>query len=195
MSFTDNTPEFQAGADKQDTSFPEFRMEAVKNNFESVRQGRPVFEEKEFITIRVPGDRKTEWSGPVKDEHRRRWPRHYAAFKSEQEAPSEGMPLSEWPAVTRSQVLELASANVKTIEQLAKLPDDLLNKAVNMGGFHLREKAQRWIEQANGAEPMERLAAENAELKDKLAVMKADQDDLKRRVDELLAAKPAKEVT
>ncbi len=189
MSFIDTTPDFQAGAKDQDTAYPEFRMQPVQNNFESARQARPVFEEKEFVHIFVPGDRKSEWDGHVKPEHRQRWPRHYAAFKASQEMPTEGTPLAEWPAVTRSQVLELAAANVKTVEQLAGLPDDLLSKAVSMGGLGLREKALRFLEFAKGAAPMEALAAENADLKSKMAAMQADHEDLKRRVNEMSAAK------
>jgi len=186
MSFTD-TPDFMTNAADKDTSFPEFRMEPVKNNFKSDRDGKPVYEETEFVTIRVPGDRKTEWDGQVNDSHRQRWPRQYAAFKAQQEAPTDGTPLKEWPAITRSQVLELAVANCKTVEQLASLPDDLLSKSVSMGGFALRDKAKRWLEQAQGSALTERLAAESAEKDAKMEVMQQEVAALKAALDKLTA--------
>lgn len=188
MSYIDATPDFVTGAEQKDTAFPEFRMEPVKNEFETNRQGKPVYTDVEYVTIRVPGDRKTEWDGKVTDVHRQRWPRHYAAFKAQQEMPSEGMPLKEWAALTRSQVLELAAANVKTVEQLADLPDELLNKAVSMGGFALRDKAKRFLEQAAGAATAERLAAEKQQLEDNMTVMQQTIDALKAQVEKLTAA-------
>jgi phage gp37-like protein len=187
MSFTD-TPDFVTGADKHDTAFPEFSMEPIKNNFRSEREGKPVFEDAEFVTIRVPGDRKTEWHGRVTEEHRRRWPTQYAAFKAQQDAPTEGTPLKEWAALTRSQVLELAAANVKTVEQLAALPDDLLHRAVSMGGFALREKATRFLEQAAGVAVAERLAAEKEEAQANMQVMQQTIDALRSEVEALKKA-------
>jgi hypothetical protein len=185
----DGTPEFQTGAGERDNAIPEFEMRPVKNNFKSEQSGKPVFEEQEFITIRVPGDRKTEWCGRVTEEHKARFPRHYAAFKQQQEAPTEGTPLAEWPAVTRSQVLELAAVHIKTVEQIAELSDDLLNKAVPMGGYALRDKAKRWLEQAAGNAPTEALAAENALLKENQEVMQRQMDEMKKA----LAAMQAKQ--
>ena len=181
MSFRDSTPDFVANAGERDTAFAEFRLEPVKNNFRTEREGKPVFEDIEYVTIRVPGDRKTEWDGRVTAEHRGRFPREYAAFKAQQELPTEGTPLREWAPVTRSQVLELAAANVKTVEQLANLPDDLLNKSVSMGGFALRDKAKRFLDQAAGAAIGERLAAENAEKDAKIG-------DLQQQIDALREA-------
>lgn len=188
MSF-DDTPSFMTGATERDTSFPEFRMEPVLNKFKSDHAGHPVYEEFEFVTIRVPGDRKTEWDGRVNDTHKRRWPQAYAAFKSQQEAPTEGVPLTEWPAITRSQVLELAAANCKTVEQLANLPDEHLNKSVSMGGYALREKAKRYLEQAAGSAVAERLAAEKAVGEAKMEVMQQTIEALKAEVEKLSANK------
>jgi len=189
MSFLDPTPEFQSAAGERDNAIAEFRLEAVKNNFRSEREGKPCFDEVEFVRIVVPGDRKTEWDGRVKDEHRARWPRHYAAFKAQQEAPTEGTPIKEWPPIGRAQAEELAFAHVKTVEQLAELPDELLNKTVSMGGYDLREKARRWLAAAKDSAPMEALAAENKELKANMEVMTQNMADMKRALDGLQAQK------
>lgn len=188
MSFSD-TPDFIPSADKSDTAIPRFYTKPVQNNFKSEQEGRPVFEDRDFVEILVPGDRKTVSDGFVRDEHKRRWPRHYAAFKAQSEIPLDGTPVEQWASITRSQAEELKFAHVRTVEQLAALPDDALNKTMSMGGYALREKAQRHLEALAGSAPMEKLAAENAAKDAKIAAMDAQMKDLLARVDAMTAAK------
>jgi hypothetical protein len=65
------------------------------------------------------------------------------AFEKRVEPPTEGMPLSEWPQITRTQAEELSFMNAKTVEQLASMKDS--NLGAIMGGYALREKAQKWL--------------------------------------------------
>lgn len=178
----DDTPDFDAAADKGDNARPRFYSKPVKNNFKSETEGRQVFEDKEFVEILVPGDRKTVVDTLVKEEHRRRWPREYAAFTAGQETPAEGTPLDEWAAITRSQVEELRFAHVRTVEQLAALPDNALNSTVPMGGYPLREKAQRWLEAQAGNAQTEALAAESARKDEIIAEQKRQYEALLERV-------------
>lgn len=178
----DDAPDFDASADKHDNARPRFYIKSVKNNFRTETEGRPVFEDKEFVEILVPGDRKTVVDTLVKEEHKRRWPREYAAFKAGQEIPIEGTPLEEWPQITRSQVEELKFAHIRTIEQLAGLPDDALNRSVSMGGFALREKAQRHLEALKGSSQTEALAAESARKDEIIADQKRQYEALLQRV-------------
>lgn len=164
MSFTDApdfTPPPQGG--ERDTAFPRFYLEPVQNGPKSTEAGRPVFDDIEFVEINVPGDRKNVVHRRVTEEVRRRWPREYAAFKAQGDIAKEGWPLDEWSGVTRSQVEELKFFKVFTVETLAELPDDALQRVSPMGGFALREKAVRALETAKGAAPAEKLAAELAE--------------------------------
>jgi hypothetical protein len=181
-------PDFDINARDKDNAIPEFKMETLR--LPDV-EGKPHFGEFEFVTIRVPGDRKSEWYGRVTDEHRRRFPRAYNAWKQGLEAPTEGTPLKECAWIGRAQVEELAFAHVKTVEQLAALSDAQLKGAVPMNGYVLREKAQRHLEQIAGAAPNEKLAAENAELKANMAVMQANMDELLKRLSAVEAQKPA----
>lgn len=167
----DDTPDFDANADKNDNARPRFYTKPVKNNFKSETEGRAVFEDKEFVEILVPGDRKTVVDTLIKEEHRRRWPREYAAFKAGLETPVDGTPLEEWASITRSQVEELRFGHIRTVEQLAGLPDASLNNTVPMGGYPLREKAQRWLEAQKGNSQTEALAAESARKDDIIADM------------------------
>lgn len=183
----DDAPAFDANATKGDNARPRFYTEAVQNNFRSQQEGRPIFDEKEFVEILVPGDRKTAWVGQVTDEHRRRWPQLYQAWKAGQEAPEEGYALEQWAGINKAQVEELRFAKVRTVEQLASLPDDALNRCVPMGGWQLREKAQRFLKQMEGSAQTEALAAENASLRETMDLMKAQHEDLIRRLAEMEA--------
>jgi hypothetical protein len=80
----------------------------------------------------------------VRDEHKRRWPREYAAFKAGIEAPLEGTPITEWPAINKAQVQTLQYLNVRTVESLAELTDEQVMK-IGAGGMTLRGKAQAWL--------------------------------------------------
>jgi hypothetical protein len=187
MSF--DTPDFDPKARERDNSRPVFFKEAVQNKSASEAEGRPVFYDREMVRILVPGDRLTESVQIVRDEHRQRWPREYAAFKANEEAPLNGTPISQLPGMTASQVEELKFMKVHTIEDLASLPDELLSKVAPMNGKPLREKAQRWIEAANGAAPMEKLAAENDQLRTMMSEMQARMEAMEKAQ----AAKPAAE--
>lgn len=190
MSFID-TPDFDPDARKKDGAIPRFYIEAKKNNFRSEVEGRPCFDDVEKVEILIPGDRRSTWDGFVKDEHRRRFPREYAAFKQGLEAPVDGTPIAQMPGITASQAQELAFSHIKTIEALAGLPDDLLSKAVGMGGMALREKARRWVEATNGSAPMEKLAAENEQLKGTMAEMQAQMVEMQKAMAALKSPKDA----
>ena len=144
----------------------EFMTKAVKLEFRSKQEGRPVYEDQEFVTILIPGTRGTSAHEPVNDEHRARWPKEYAAFKEGKELPLEGTPLANWPnsSMTRSRVEELAFFNVRTVEQLAAV-DDAAVQRLGMGAWEMRENARKFLDVAkNGTAPLERLVATNATL-------------------------------
>ena len=162
MSETD----FRDPAAPKSPAIPQFFTEPVKMEFKSKQAGRPIFEEREFVRIIIPGDRRSMAVEPVGEEHKGRWPKEYAAFKSGRAAPLEGTPLREWPvsAMTAARAEELAFFNIKTVEQLSALNDAQLQN-LGMGARELRERARLWLAVAkSGAAPLERLQAENERL-------------------------------
>jgi len=165
---------------EKDNTIPRFYLRPVLNNFKSELQGHPVFEEKEYVEIIIPGNRGTTVDTPVKQDHKDRWPQLYARFQSNQEQATEGTPIEEWAAITRSQAEELRYLNIRTVEAMANLDDTALQK-IGMGGFALREKAQRFLEQAAGAAPADALAAKVSEQEATIAVMEQQLKDLLAR--------------
>src|SRR5579871_4014755 len=151
-------------------AIPRFKTEAVHLPFKSKAAGRPIYEDREFVEILIPGDRRSMAVEPVTDEHKARWPDAYAAFRAGREAPLEGTPLADWPnsALTRSRVEELAYFNIRTVEHLAALNDAQL-QALGMGARELREAARAFLEVASkGTGPLERLVVQNLSLQDEV---------------------------
>lgn len=145
-------------------AFPQFFTEPVKLEFQSAQEGRPIYEEREFVRIMIPGDRLSSPVERVSDEHKTRWPAEYKAFKDGLETPVEGVPLREWPQVNHSRVKELAHFNIHTVEQLAGVSDAHLNN-LGMGARELRERAKLFLEvAAKGTGPLDRLMRRNEDL-------------------------------
>jgi hypothetical protein len=186
MTFID-APSFDEHARDKDGAHPRFFMDTRQNKFRSEAEGAPRFDEVEMVEILIPGDRLSTSVQIVNDSHRRRWPKAYAAFKEGQEAPVDGTPLDQLPGMTKARVEELRFFHVRSIEQLAGMPDDLLMKAAPMDGRALRDKAKRWVENAAGAAPAEKLAAENRALTEKMSVMETQMADMKRLMDGMQA--------
>ncbi len=134
--------------------YVEFSMRPVHMPFKSEQAGRPIFEDQAYITIRFPGDKTKTVERPVilEDTDRApsdpaRFPRHWAAFQAQESQVSEGMPITEWPPLTKSQAQELKAINIHTVEQLAHMPDSGCNW---MGARELRKKAIAWLDFAAG---------------------------------------------
>ena len=153
----------QSEADK--SLMVRFFYKNVENKLESQAQGRPVFREKTYIEIRVAGQRDVQACRPVTHADKQRFPRHFEAFEKRMEPPTEGMPLAEWPKITRTQAEELAFMNVKTVEQLASMKDSNLQQFMN--GYKLRDQAVKWLD-TNSAETED---AEKSELKEQVRIL------------------------
>ena len=132
----------QSQADK--SLMVRFFYKNVENVMESQKQGRPVFKEKTYIEIRVAGQRDVQACRPATHADKQRFPMHFEAFEKRVEPPTEGMPLTEWSKITRTQAEELSFMNVKTVEQLASMKDSNLQQFMN--GYKLRDQAAKWLE-------------------------------------------------
>lgn len=151
----------------KDTARPRFYMEAVQNKFKSEQEGRPIFDEREMVEIRIPGDKLSVYVGYVTDAERERWSDIYAAFKRGEARAASGTPLEHWtnPSMTRARVAELKGANILSVEELANVPDNTLPR-LGMGSRELREQARAYLDSAKGGAGNAAMAAEVARLKE-----------------------------
>jgi hypothetical protein len=155
--------------------FVKFGLHPKKNDARSLEAGRPIFDDVEYVEIRVPGDKHNVIHRPVGDSDRRQFARAYQAWKSGAGEQLTGTPLAEWPAVSRSQVEELAYFGVRTVEQLANLSD---GNAQQVGPIQaLKAKALDYVAKAKGNAPLEQMRAE-------LATRDNELETLRRQVTE-----------
>lgn len=157
--------------------YVEFFMEPVKNEEKSTIEGRPIYEDKEYITIRIIGDTKTVRTRPVKFDwdggtppDTERWPRQYQQFKASQTQTVEGTPINEWAMITRSDARSFKDMGIHTVEQLASLGD---NNLTWFGARKMKELAIAYLAQAKNGSGITKLQSENDQLKIELETLKA----------------------
>lgn len=98
----------------------------------------------EMVEIITPGDRLARPVQKVKDDHRKRWQRAYAAFRSGVEPSVQGTPIATWDEIGWQMQIDMRAAGFQTIEQLAGAHDGQMAEIPN--GTLLRKKAQAYVE-------------------------------------------------
>jgi hypothetical protein len=168
--------------------FVRFFWHPRRNDTKSSEEGRPIYEDREYVEITVPGNRDMVVFKPATDMERERFPQHYAAFLNKAAMPNQGTPLSVWPALTKAQVEEMKFFNVHTIEQLADMADAQAQKF--MGIQNLRTRARAFLEETGKSAAAEKLSAELAKRDEEIASLRAQMDEiLKDRAAEKVSVK------
>ena len=185
MIFDDNCPmmmEREFGAPEGVPSVAVgFCLIPSEDKTKSSAAGYPVFREKEYVKIVVPGDKQSEYFQPSKDVDRKRYPLAYQAFKNRESSPvDEGMPIEQWPQVTRSIAMTLKAAGIHSVEALAAVHDGNIGKLGN-NGSELRAKASAFLATAKDSAIATKLAADNKKLMDQISAMQAQIDALGKR--------------
>jgi hypothetical protein len=163
----------------------EFYNHPVLQEFESEKQGRPIYKDVPYISIDFPGDKTKRVCRPVKMDATmvtpsdpQRFPRHWEAFKNQQEQVPIGTPVTEWAPLSKAQALELKGMKIYTVENLASLPDSSLTF---LGARELREKAKNWLESAKTGSISTQVMAQLDKLKADNEIMRQQLADLNAR--------------
>lgn len=175
-----DTAEFSSDAfEKQNDNsgvYARFYLEAVRNEAKSAEEGRPIFEDREFVEIIAAGNSTNIVVKPVRLNEIRRFPKEYAKFKDGEKDQLIGTPLGEIPWMTKSMVEELNHLKVRTLEHLAVLNDDICGRYAGL--YEAKRKAGIWLQAAKEAQPFTRLEAENLELRERLSGMESQMAEL-----------------
>src|SRR5215471_10261548 len=141
-----------------DRLFVIFYMGILRDEQRSVEEGRPIFNDVEHVRIMIPGDKLNIIDRPARDSDRTRFAKQYMAFRQghAEEEQISGTRLTEWPLLSRGQCEELRYLNVRTVEQLATLRDDLLAKVPGLTS--LKHHAQAWLDKAKDAAATAKMA-------------------------------------
>lgn len=160
----------------------------MRDELKSRDAGHDVFVEVEHVRIAVPMDTKSLYFQPATDQHKKRFPLAYAAFKARtagQEA-RVGMPIENWAQISRSLAMTLRAANVHTVEDLAQVHDGNIDRIGD--GRKLRSLAQAFVAQAADGAATAKLAAEKQDLEDRLKAMEQMIADMRKPVEPVIAA-------
>lgn len=153
----------------------EFYQDAEQSLFQTEEKGYPVFIDKIFCKIVIPGDTQQstvkEVKGQQGEDLKRRFQQQWAAFQQGIEAPVEGYAIEHWAAITKSQVEALKAQKFRTVEHIADASDSHLQKV--MGGYELRVKAQAFLKSAKDTALVQKQAAENERLNQRIADLEA----------------------
>jgi hypothetical protein len=148
--------------DNERPPYVKFEIRPVEDRDASLKAGSYVAKDVTFVIIQRPGDRDTVekeadgWLADMKAKSRsgliplewyKAYENVYEAFKQDMEPPIDGTPVKNWPVLAPSQVHTLIAAGVKTVEDLAAIPDGDISRII-MGGIGLKQKANVWLSAA-----------------------------------------------
>jgi hypothetical protein len=166
----------------------QFYLQPVRQGAASEKAGRDIFKDEEYIWIRFAGDRTREIRRPVDHQgsgghapDSERFPKAWQAFKNSQAQVQEGTPLSSFPKLGTSTVLNFKAYNIHTVEQLAAVPDSALHN-LGTGAMQMREDAKAWLKAASDT-------ALVTQQQETIARQQADIDMLKAQLAELAKKK------
>lgn len=181
LASDDANPDFVGSRNPDDALHVEFFEQEMKNEFKTNLEGRPIFDMCDMVKITVPGNSLFNVVTPVREEHKRRFPRHWAYFQSTRERTSAqgGTPVEQWPLLTKAEAAELKGLKFGTVEAIANASDDSIKAIGQWGRMHptqLRERAKAFLAVASNtaaaqqyAAEAEKVKADNAELRDQVA--------------------------
>ncbi len=168
-----------------------FEMQGVMNEAKSAEEGRPVFEDKEFVEIKSPNDIFSVVHREVTREDRNTYPQLYRAWKEGAADATTGTPLREWPPIAASQVALLGFKGIRTVEQFVEVSDDGCHQ-LGHGYLTLRNAAVAWLKKANDGSAATKMAAELQARDSEIRALKQQVADIVARQAERDEAAPPK---
>ena len=170
-----------------------FYKRAIKQEDASTEAGRPIYKEFDFVNICVAGDNLTEIDTFALENHKQRFPLHWAQYINKlgnDNEGYEGTPLSEWPLVSKSQAEELRGLKFHTVEAVANASDQQLQRigmAAGMSPYAFRDKAKSFLNLADKTAESDKRDQEINALKEELAKKEQETAKIKAETDAKLA--------
>lgn len=154
---------------------PFFKVIAVQDMIATKKAGRPIFNDQEFVEVRIAGDRNFApcypahimWKKVDGEEvtYAMRWNEQYRRFKENDVQVAYGTPLEEAPFLTMAKRYELKALKIYTVDALAILEGKAL-KMLGMEGNKLKAQAKAYLEKADAG-------AGTNQLLDRIATLEA----------------------
>ena len=157
-----------------------FFVEAVQNATKTREANRPIFDERELVELRIPGNTKQiavhlahEIANPESEfgpavTYAELFSKNYKMFKDGHTSQVSGTPLDELTVLNVAKKSELRAIGIPTVEALAAVNDANLKKLGPDARIY-REQAQAYLAAAADTAPLAAMAAQIAALQAQLA--------------------------
>lgn len=168
-------------------SYVVFERRAVEDRVASLSAGRYMTKDLDFAVITPVGSKDRiprqvdEWFSSLEQQAREerippawvnQYKEAYAAWKKGEEIPLHGTPIKGWAVLSPAHQLNVVSADILTVEDLAQANDEAM-KRIGLGALELRDKAQAWLKSAGNQGIMTQeaaaLKAKNRQLENSIA--------------------------
>jgi len=149
-----------------------FHKKAIHNKFKSEQENRQVYEDVDWINIKIPGDKTSEVSRKVREEDKERFETHWENYQNREEAKVNGVPLDSLPGISPAQVANLNAMKVETVEQLANLHEKAIKNLFE--GRDLVKKADKFLKGDSYSKELERKIEE---LEKKIKLLEGGKDE------------------
>lgn len=164
---------------------PRFKVEHINTGEIDAETGLPKYVAREVVELHSPGDLKNVPVHRVNAAYIDRFRTEYDAWKRTGSAESDlagtGLPLTHWPQMPMAIAASLSHAKVFTVEQLAGLSDTQCSINGAMGIRKYRDMAAAFVDQSRAAAPIARLDAENEALRQEMALLKKQMEQVSAR--------------
>lgn len=172
-----------------------FYQKEVEHDFNTKKEGRPIFYMADFVRIEIPGNQFSIIDTFANEVHKKQYPIQWARYQNEKRELGDDMDISgtslrDWPILTAAQVRELKHYHFYTVEQVAMASDDQINKitmVVGMAGHAFRDKAQNYLKRAKDSSILDSQAEELRKRDSEIEALKQQMADL------MHAVRPAEE--
>lgn len=190
LASDENNTEFQGARDPDSLLHVRFYEKAIKNNFATEKEGRPIFDSIIFVEIHTPGNQLNIIDRPKFQQDEFRFPKQWQFYKNthSEDPAKQGTPLNQWPILDVAKAEMLKAMKFFTVEQIAFSSDDQINGIGMLAGMNplaFRDKAKAYLEVAHDSNAVSKAKDELKARDDKIAELEAKLNTL---VDKLTQA-------
>lgn len=162
--------------------FVHFEQRAVEDRNASIKAGGLVMRDEDFVVVMQPGSKDTveklavDWlaqidraaaNGTFPPDWAVHFRKRYDSWKEGRECSAElGLPLREWPSLSKAQCENLIAAGCRTVEDVAAANEQILHR-VGMGARELQQKARNYLASRDANKAAEEITALKATLTDR----------------------------
>lgn len=164
-----------------------FYRRSIQNKAISQREGKPIYESRDYIKIQHPGESLNVVDREATPQDKARFRNHWARYQEGVQQTPAGIPLSLLFPVKPEIESMLRQYNIHTVEQLAGLSAHGIG-TVGMGCQEWVNAAQRYMEHANKGVNHHQHQKEVADLNSKIATLSRQVEELSRIANQRIAA-------